>query len=280
MKTILVPVDFSTPSENALRVATNLAKRNHAKIIVLHVMEIAEPLMGTGQYYVDDQKVLFFMKLGQKKFREFLDKDFLKNVTIADQIEIGSTADGIARMADKNNADLIVMGSKGSSGLEEVLIGSNTEKVVRNSKIPVLVIKNEMKDFDIRRMVFASDFGLENLTAYRKAKTFAMNFNSELKLLYINTPGDKFKSTNEIREKMRGFLNNTEIPYSPENIQVFNDYSVDKGVLNAANYLSADLIAMPTHGRKGLAHFFSGSIAEDVTNHSQIPVITFKIEAE
>lgn len=280
MKTILVPVDFSKPSENALQVAANLAKRNQAQIIVLHVMEIAEPLMGTGQYYVEDQKMLFFMKLGQKKFSEFLDRPFLKGLKVTDSIEIGSTAMGISRTVEKNQVDLIVMGSKGSSGLEEVLIGSNTEKVVRSSEVPVLVIKNEMKNFDIQRMVFASDFGLKNLSAYHKAKKFALDFNAELKLLYINTPGDKFKSTSEIRETMRAFLNNTEIPYSPENIQVFNDYSVDKGVLNAASYMGADLIAMPTHGRKGLAHFFAGSIAEDVTNHSQIPVITFKIETE
>ncbi len=278
MKTILVPVDFSKPSENALQVAAKLAKINRAEIIVLQVMEIAEPLMGTGQYYVEDQKMLFFMKLGQKKFREFLNKDFLKDSKITDKIEIGSTATGIAKIVEMDAVDLIVMGSKGSSGLEEVLIGSNTEKVVRNSEIPVLVIKNEMKDFDIRRVVFASDFGLKNLPAYRKAKAFATDFNAELKLLYINTPGDKFKSTQEIRETMRGFLNNTEIPYSPDNIQVYNDYSIDKGVLNAADYMDADLIAMPTRGRKGLSHFFAGSIAEDVTNHSEIPVITFKIE--
>lgn len=280
MKTILVPVDFSTPSENALKVAASLAKKNHAEIIVLHVMEIAEPLMGTEQYYMGDQKMVFFLKLAQQKFAGFLDKEFLEGIKVTDLIEVGSTAHGIAHMVEKHPVDLIVMGSKGSSGLEEMLIGSNTEKVVRNSEVPVLVIKNDIQEFHVRKVVFASDFSMENLPAYQKAKRFAADFNAEMKLMYVNTPGDKFKSTSEIREKMRGFLSHTETSYRPENIIVYNDYTVEYGVLNGAHFFSVDLIAMPTHGRKGLAHFFTGSIAEDVTNHSNIPVITFKINPE
>ncbi|MGB5479439.1 MAG: universal stress protein, partial [Eudoraea sp.] len=55
------------------------------------------------------------------------------------------------------------------------------------------------------------------------------------------------------------------------------DYSVEKGVLNFSESIHADVIGIPTHGRKGLSHFFMGSIGEDITNHSKIPVITFKI---
>ncbi|WP_310557807.1 universal stress protein, partial [Flavobacterium sp.] len=59
--------------------------------------------------------------------------------------------------------------------------------------------------------------------------------------------------------------------------QVYNDITREKGILNYANKVNADLIGISTHGRKGISHFFNGSISEDVVNHAKIPVVTFKI---
>ncbi|MGO3690032.1 MAG: universal stress protein [Psychroflexus halocasei] len=277
MKNILVPVDFSQPSENALRVAAKLAKKNNAKILSLHVVELAESLFGSGQFNVDNEEIVFFMKLAKKKFEEFLDKDFLKGVDIDHDIEVGSTTFAINDIVEKNNIDLIVMGSQGVSGLEEVMIGSNTEKVVRHSEIPVLVVKKDIKDFDFKKVLFATNFDLKNVKAYNKAKEFADSFGAQMKLVYINMPGNQFYSSSEIKDHMRKFLNEVEIPLNNENVKIYNDYSIQEGVLNASRFEKFDLIAMPTHGRKGLSHFFNGSIGEDVVNHSDIPVITFKI---
>ena len=60
-------------------------------------------------------------------------------------------------------------------------------------------------------------------------------------------------------------------------LNIYNDNSVEKGVLNFAQHINADLIGMATHGRKGLSHFFNGSVSEDLVNHANRPVITFKI---
>lgn len=278
MKKILVPVDFSQPSENALRVAAKLAKKNNAKILTLHVVELAESLFGSGQFNVDNEEIVFFMKLAKKKFEEFLDKDFLKDVDVIHDIEVGSTTFAINDVVEKQNIDLIVMGSQGVSGIEEVMIGSNTEKVVRHSEIPVLVVKNDIKDFNFKKVLFATNFDLKNVKAYNKAKEFADSFDAQMKLVYINMPGNQFYSSEEIRDHMRKFLNEVEIPLNNENVKIYNDYSIQEGVLNAARFEKFDLIAIPTHGRKGLAHFFNGSIGEDVVNHSDLPVMTFKIE--
>lgn len=279
MKTILVPVDFSTPSENALKVAAQLAKKNNAKIVVLHVVELAESLFGTDQFNVDNQEVMFFLKMAKKRFAKFLDKSYLGGLEVQDLVEIGPTSYMISKTAKENAIDLVVMGSVGASGLKEVLIGSNTEKIVRNSKVPVLVVKKEMKDFSIKQVIFASNFELENLDSFRKAKEFANQFEAKMKLLYVNLPGNQFYSTEEIREQMRVFLNKAEIPYTSDDVMIYNDYTIELGVLNAAKEANADLIAMPTHGRRGLSHFFNGSIGEDVVNHSTLPVITFKIDS-
>ncbi|MGB2087805.1 MAG: universal stress protein [Psychroflexus salarius] len=277
MKNILVPVDFSKPSENALRVAAKLAQRNNAKIHVLHVIELAESLFGAEQFNVDDEQIIFFMKLAKKKFSDFLDKDFLNDIETNDLVEVGSATFGIKEAVKDQDIDLIIMGSNGASGLEEVLIGSNTEKVVRHSNVPVLVVKHDIENLDFKTVLFATDFELENVEAYNKAKTFADSFGAKMKLVYVNLPGNQFYSTSEVTNHMRNFLNEVQVPLNHENIIIYNDYTIEQGVLNAANNENAELIAMPTHGRKGLSHFFNGSIGEDVVNHSDLPVITFKI---
>ncbi len=61
------------------------------------------------------------------------------------------------------------------------------------------------------------------------------------------------------------------------NVNFVCDKTIEKGILNFSNPIGADLISVITHDRKGLSHIFAGSIAEDVTNHSTLPIITFKI---
>ena len=277
MKKILVPVDFSTPSENALKVAADLAKKNDSELYILHVIELAESLFGTEQFNVNDEQIIFFMKMAKKRCDKYLEKDYLKDIRVKDYVEPGSTAIAIRETVSKNDIDMIVMGSSGVSGIEEIVIGSNTEKVVRYSEVPVLVVKNEIKNIAIKKAVFASNFDLENLDPYKKAKKFADSFGAKMHMLYVNLPGNQFSSTLETQEQMRVFLNKVEMPLNKENIEIYNDYSIEQGVLNGAEQLKADLIIIPTHGRKGLSHFFNGSIGEDVVNHSDIPVLTLKI---
>jgi nucleotide-binding universal stress UspA family protein len=277
MKKILVPVDFSTPSENALKVASELAQKNKAEVHVLHVIELAESLFGAEQFNVNDEQIIFFMKLAQKRFETFLQKEYLKGITVKSFVEPGSAAIAIRETVEKNDIDIIVMGSNGVSGIEEIVIGSNTEKVVRHSEVPVLVVKNEMKSIAINNIVFASNFEIENLDAYKKAKQFADSFDAKMHMLYVNLPGNQFSSTPEIHEQMRVFLNKVEMPLNKDHVEIFNDYTIQEGVINGSEKLKADLIIIPTHGRKGISHFFNGSIGEDVVNHSDLPVLTLKI---
>ncbi len=93
-------------------------------------------------------------------------------------------------------------------------------------------------------------------------------------LVYVNTPGDDFLSTQDTYKRVTAFLQKANVGME---VEIYNDYSVERGVLNFSEDINADVIGIPTHGRKGLSHFFMGSIGEDIANHSKIPVITFKI---
>jgi len=93
-------------------------------------------------------------------------------------------------------------------------------------------------------------------------------------LVYVNTPGDNFLSTTDAFKRINKFLH---LAKASLEVEIFNDYSIEQGIISFGESRNADLIGMPTHGRKGLTHFLMGSIGEDVANHSKIPVITFKI---
>jgi nucleotide-binding universal stress UspA family protein len=278
MKKILVPVDFSEYSEYALEVAASLAKKHDAEIIVYHMMGLNDALL-TKDESNQVFEAMYYMKLAEKRFAEFLDKDYLEGVKVTDTVHNYKVFSEVNDLANEMKADFIVMGSHGTSGLSEIFVGSNTEKVVRHSEIPVMVVKEHRPNFEIRDAVFACDFKQENMTAFIKAMNFFDLIGADVKLLYVNLPNEKFRSSGEIETRVREFL----MQSGPsgldrlDDVVYYSDYSVEDGVFHYAEKINADAISLPTHGRRGLAHFFSGSIGEDLVNHAKVPVITFKL---
>ncbi len=275
MKTIIVPVDFSIYSENALKVAAQIAKKENATIVAVHMMGLSDANLTKE---TNSMEGVFFIKLTQKRFSEFLDKDYLEGVTVQQAVKNYKIFSELDDVAKEHQADLIVMGSHGSSGLQEVFVGSNTEKVVRTASVPVLVIKND-QEFTSTKGVFACDFKSESLEVFKKAIHLFKRLGIDTQLVYINLPGEYYKSTKQIEQQIVEFLVHLDKSYDiyPEDITIYADYSVEEGVFNYAKKIQAGIIGIPTHGRRGLAHFFSGSISEDIMNHSELPVITFKI---
>ena len=277
MKKIIVPIDFSQYSEFALETAAIMAKKNDAEIIALHMLEMSTNMLVDSS---DDQQMqtVFFLKLAEKKFNEFLERDYLKDVKVTPVVKHFKVFREVNDVATEHNADLIVMGSHGASGLSEIFVGSNTEKVVRHSNVPVLIVKQKPVNVQFETVVFACDFSEAMIEPYVKAGQFFENSNSNLKLLYVNLPGERFKNSAEMESTVAKFLEKVDGNLNKINdIHYISDYTVEDGVLAFANLIGADLIAVPTHGRRGISHFFSGSIGEDIANHSTLPVITFKI---
>lgn len=274
MKKILVPVDFSEPSTYALEVAAKIAKQQQAEIVVLHMLGLSEAVL-TKDETQEYEEAKYYMELAKKRFKSFLDKSYLKGIKIKQIVQNYKIFKELNKVAKEEHIDLIVMGSHGTSGFSEFFVGSNTEKVVRTSDIPVLVIKGPNPDFIIKNVLFACSFGADSVLAYKKALAFAEKFSAKLKLIYINTPYDNFLSTSEAKERFTNFMFKAGESKLP--IELYNDYSVERGVFSYCEKEQIDVLAIPTHGRKGLSHFFIGSVAEDIANHSKIPVVTFRI---
>ena len=201
-------------------------------------------------------------------------KDYLKDLVIHEHFEFHEIFKGVFHVCKKQHIDLVIMGSNGANGLKEILIGSNTEKVVRTSETPVLVIKNEHKIFKTKQFVFASDFHLESIKPFEKAIAFANIFSSKLHLLMVNTP-NHFITSSEAQNRIQSFINN--IKMTNYTVNIYNDVTIETGIMNFSQSIKADVIGMSTHGRQGISHFFNGSISEDLVNHAKRPVITFKI---
>lgn len=278
MKKILVPVDFSNHSEYALEVAAAIAKQQGAEIIALHMMGLNDGVMTRSQTK-EVFEAVYYMKLAEKQFSELLDKEYLKDLVVSDTVHNYVNFSELNDIAKEMGVDLIVMGSHGTAGMKEVFVGSNTEKVVRTSEIPVLVIKHRSESFNPKSGIFACDFLANSVGPYIRAKRIFDLFNINMQLLYINLAGD-FRSTREIEKRILKFLTDANDPNplkTLNSVVQYNDYSVESGIFAYSQVANADIIALPTQGRQGLAHFFSGSIGEDVVNHSDLPVMTFKV---
>ena len=274
MKRILVPVDFSKHAEDALKLAAQIAKKNKCEIFLLHMLELPGQMSDAITGGSGIPEVMLFIKKANETLQKIMESPFLDGISVTEAVQFERASHGILSFSKKNKIDLIIMGSHGSSGIDEVLIGSNTEKVVRLSDIPVLVVKKDPGNFEGKNFVFASDFSEEIKKPYKKMVEFAEIFDANLFLVMIITP-NSFKTTIAAEKIMNDFVKGFDVKNS--SMLIFNDYNIENGILNFANSINADLIGLCTHGRTGLAHFFNGSISEDLVNHTIKPVITFKI---
>lgn len=276
MKRILVPVDFSKEAESAARVAASIAKKTGSEIFLVHMLELPVTTIDPAEMNTisSEPQIIYFMKLAHEKFDKFKKLPFFKGLTVVETIQFQHAFSGIINESEKNKIDLIVMGSQGASGLQEMFIGSNTEKVVRRSKIPVLVIKKDVEELDVKDLIFASDFNKESKSTFQRVINFANLFEAKIHLLYINTIHN-FNTTKNIESRIENFMK--DFDYSNYTKNIYNDISIEKGILSFARDIDADLIALNTHGRSGLSQLFNGSIGQELANHALRPVITFKI---
>lgn len=234
-------------------------------------MDLINPVMGTRTN--DLPEVLFFTKRAEQKLKQLIEQDFLEGITIRPILQLHHTLDGIMETRQRENCDLIVMGSQGASGLQEMFIGSNTEKVVRRSHVPVLVIKEPISEFKTQTMVFGIDFTDQSREVLAQVIPFAEALGAKLHLVYVHT--GNADDLENIKNQHASFL--TGLDKEALSSEVYSATSVEEGILKYADTINADLVGMATHGRRGLSHFFNGSISEGIANHAKRPVVTFRL---
>jgi len=277
MKIILVPTDFSEQSKNALHLASQLAKKLSAEVRLLHVIE--QP---SGTYFtavsegLNDQLDNAFLLSLMEKLKMQMEATVQEHpdIKMDYRIKIGHFYRSLVSYMQGNKIDLIVMGTKGISGLDEILVGSNAEKVVRHVKVPILAIKDRVDLEDIKDIVFGSSLTNRTEKVASELKTIQKMFNAHLHLVDVNTPNNFFRQA-EAEASLQDFIDTYEIKDC--DFATYSDVTEEEGILRYAEKIDAHLIAMATHGRTGMMHLLSGSLTEDVINHASRPVLSFQL---
>lgn len=280
MQTIAVPFDFSEYAEAALDFAVQIGVKTKAEIKLIHVIEypLATTFNVTGEIEeYDPMDKIFTLELinkAKEKMKAAI-AGFDNKVKIDQVILMGNPYDGITSQIEEIQADLIVMGTKGATGLKELFVGSNTEKIVRNAHCPVISIHSQCSIDNVNNILFASDLDGTHGKILDTFKEYQTIFDAKLHLVWVETP---YNSINEELGKQQ--LENIARKHSLENYEVHiaKAFKPEEGILSFSWQINADLIAMSTHSHKGLLHLFAGSVAEDVVNHSSIPVWTCSIK--
>lgn len=270
MKRILVPCDFSETAREAFKFAVQLTQQSSGELHVLFVIDMT--FMGGGPslshaYTFNVQFLREMERESENKFQKMWEK--LAPVTLAAKFRhrIGSLADETRQYVDENKIDLVVMGTNGTGGSKW---GSNVEKLVRNSTVPVIAIRNAPTRA-IHDIVVPVSMVQPDEIFVEKLKELQQFFGATLHLLYVNTPYF-FTKDSAMKKQLASFIDRHGLTNCVTHFR--SDTSVQEGIAEFMKEKSYDMIAMGTHGWKGFAHFIFGSVTEDVVNSLQAPIWT------
>ena len=277
MKNILVPTDFSDCAKVAEEIGFEIAKKANAEIHFLHLLatptDWVKLSLEKEELYPETKAKIGTAKneLNELKKRAekagIISKEFLVfdkgKVEILDHIE-------------HHQHDFIIMGSHGAHGAKEIL-GSNTQKVIRNAKVPVLVLKDEPAKFEVSNIVFASTFQEDVHLSFEKVIAFAELIDAQIHLLNVNMPFN-FQESDEAEANMQAFRD--KCPRDNCTINIYNALNEERGIQKFADKIKADVIAMTTHGRSGFMKMLSPSITESLVNHSSFPILSVNIHVK
>jgi len=279
MNKILVLTDFSDEADKALEVAATIAKLTSASIDFLNVVEPIQSdgvaMSGGNDSHMENLFTLKLMEHNQKEVNHRAHKSIYMDITTVGVVRTGETFSEIQKYVEEHKIELIIMGSKGSSGLKEVFIGSTAERVSRFSQCPVLIIKDEVPEFKIENIVFATNAESGVREAIKTLKAFQNLFGAKIHILNVNTPNN-FYGTRTMNTMLQEFADSHGL--SNYSLNIYNDSNEEDGIIHFAEDLNADLIFIGTHARTGLSRLLSTNISEDVVNHSRRPVLTVHIK--
>lgn len=219
-------------------------------------------------------------------------------MTVTTRVETGIPSEGVVTAAQAEESDLIVVGTKGKTGLAHVLLGSTAERVIRGAPCPVLTVRTDQTDAEreegalpepivLERILVPVDFSECSLDAVEYAAVVAQQAKASLMLLHVLEPvsyGLDFtlghsRTREQVREtwtkRLEELASSLKMAGIPVEVQLRGGVQADS-ILDSAQTLPCDLIVMGTHGRRGISHAYSGSVAEAVLRKAHCPVLTVR----
>ncbi|GAB2788407.1 universal stress protein [Rhabdobacter roseus] len=283
MKTILVPTDFSDNARHALRWAAHIARASQAEIIVLHVNEKPVLAAPSRRYSTSSQTLRSLITENTPEemvpaIQEIAANPLYHNLRLRTEVLSGALVKVIQEYTEEQSVDLIVMGTRGASGMEELLIGSNTEKVIRYAPCPVLAVPKGAFTLPFKAVVVPTTLHDNQKVVLRRLAALPSELlgTAPIYLLYLNDPAG-LGSEEPVQERAQEFLLDSGLDRAE--LRMLGTLRGDEGdaILEFASQHEAGLIVMGTHQLRGLSHMIWGSLTEDTANHSPIPVLSIPI---
>jgi len=273
METILCPTDFSATAENAIRFALELNKTIKAKIVLLHAYVV--PVTTTEVVVPIDFSILKDLEkdleeLKGRFLKEFPGQDITTKVTNC----FSDISNEIQKVADEFEAELVIMGTKGASGLQELLIGSNAGNTIEAINIPVLTIPSHATYEGVRKFLFATNFERHDHENVEGAAFLSQFFGAELILLHVTPDLDKepFKY-NEVTQFTESIKKSTG--YNNIRSRIIENQDVTEGIIHYSEEIKADIIGMTLRNRGFFEKLFERSHTKQMAFHTHIPLLSF-----
>lgn len=275
MKRIIVPIDFSQYADNAFLSALKIAHKTDASITCINVVNSQLD----WDNFSPDQKSKYNEILDQEaeakdKLRSYVMDHKLGGVPVEPIVSVGVPHVAILKMAEKQKADLIVIGAYGAGHVSGKFIGSNLQKVLRNSNCPVLAVKKALNGNHLRKMVFASLFNEDARPAFVKMKPVLKDFQTSVHFLFVNTPNN-FTNSGSAEDKMAAFAKGFEDLVIHKN--VYNHKEVEAGIVEFAIRNQMGFIGIVSNDRKS-SYSYQIGVTDTVLNKSDICVLSVKID--
>ncbi len=272
MKKILFPTDFSKTSLNAFIYALHLAKNIKAEIITLHVYEVP---IGTAidnydflleNYELGEWGIFENFKSEVPKLRAIAERERMEHVPVRHMLERGNVADIIVEAATSEEADLIVMGTRGATGLKEIFLGTVAEKIIRHSKTFVIAVPGHYDYEPINKILFLTEYAKLEMDLLKKVKDLADVLHAQIHVLEVSKNNDD--SIDLLISKWKSHFENTDIAFS-----FINTNASEEMILEFIDYQKINMAAMSIHHKSLFERLFLFSLSRQMAFHSGIPVL-------
>jgi nucleotide-binding universal stress UspA family protein len=271
MKEIVVAIDFSDCSVNALEHAVNIAMKSDLDVKMVWVNN-----PNVSKISISSDKSDELIKEISDQFEKLRTKyqgDFKKS-NFSYKIREGIIYKEIINEAKESNAKMIVMGTHGTSGYELFLIGSNANRVVANAPCPIITIRGDRKvNRNLSKIVLPIDSTSETRQKVPFTASLAKLYDAEIHILGLFT-----SKVEEIRHVVKQYVKQTAQYFEDEQISYKTDFmasdNITKNVIEYAGKVDANLISIMVRQEKVASNLWLGSYAQQMINHSPIPVLT------
>ena len=281
MKKILVPCDFSPASKKVYQSALEIASATGGHVTVMHsIKPVSFYLKILDRYLTDVAPPSSSQKISlaaQTRFEKFSHNIDTNNVPVRFLIKYGTLYQTLLKEVTAQHADLVIMGTRGADGLKELLLGSNTEKMIRASPVPVLVVHEFKPISKVKNIVFPVTLEPTDEILPGKVKALQLFFNAKLHILYVKTPSEP-ASEQQIRKRLQAYVSFNGLENFTVHIRSAENET--EAILSFSAGLADSMIAMGTRAQKGLSHLVLGSITEDVANHAVRNVWTYGLNVQ